>query len=152
MNLKCFLAFQLLLTLCALLLSGCDILTPNELEVTTEYIDEEEYSVVFDYPPLNGTFEKDSPPFAFHWVQIEGVPDYWVIEIDYMHDGTYMSRTVRGSVTYLMTEEEWNTIKENAPIEKGMQKINWRMRIDYKNDPFCEPYYTSWLYFWIKAE
>lgn len=151
MNRKRFLVFPILLALCILSLSGCDILTPKEPEVTTEYIDEEEYIVFPAFPPQNKIFEKSDPPPEFAWQKYKGYPDYLIIEIDYIHDGTYMS--LEPTTGYIsMTESEWLTVLEDTPIEDDVQKIYWRIRIDYKNDPTREPYYTAWQYFGIKVD
>lgn len=150
-NITYLLIFLMLLSVCILSLSGCDNSSNNRPPVTG-YQEEEQYSVLLAFPPQNKTFEKDDPPPTFFWQKDEGFPKSYIIEIDYMHDGTYMSRTVEVGITYLMTEEDWNTIKDNAPVENDVQKINWRIRVNYITDPSREPYYTGWTYFWIKSE
>ena len=137
----------------SMILSGQERLSINTiLGASTNTVSEEEYDVSLAFPVQNQTFEVEDEPPTFYWTKNKGFPKSYIIEIDYMNDGTYMSKTVDVGITYLLSEEDWNTIKSNAPIVDGLQKINWRIRIDYTSDLNREPYYTGWTYFWIKQE
>ena len=64
-----------------------------------------------------------------------------------------MEITVNGSFSsYRLSEDEWDTIKANAPTVDGIQKVHWRIRIDPNYHVELEPFYTDWNYFWIANE
>ena len=133
----------------SLSLSGKDRLSINTILGVIDNSENEEYDISLAFPAQNKTFQVDDEPPTFYWTKNKGFPKSYIIEIDYMNDGTYMSRTVDVGITYLLSKEDWNTIKSNAPIVDGKQKIQWRIRIDYMADSNKEPYYTGWTYFWI---
>lgn len=133
---------------------GCDseseenIVTNN----TENFEEPEEYAILLSYPAQNQRFKyTDSPPI-FYWTVQKGFPNVFIVEIKYNDNDTYISGEVRGGNTYLLPEEDWVKIKNYAPIVEGMQKISWRVRIDYtfKNDNIV--YYSEWSQFWIISE
>lgn len=124
----------------------------NHSETNGPTIDKESYAVSLAFPAQNQTFESTDPPPIFYWEVHEGLPQTFIIEIDYMNDGSYMVGTATGAITYLLPENDWETIKSNAPVVDGLQKIHWRIRIDYTLNPDDGAYYSGWNYFWIKTE
>ena len=150
-RLKAIAVSLMLLSLCMALLSGCRE-NANDNPSITIPPDEDNYAVVHVFPSENKTFDKDDEPPFFYWREQMGFPERVVLEIDYMNDGTYMSKTIEVGCTHQMTEEDWITIKDNAPVVDGLQKINWRIRIDYIVTPSRGAYYTDWCSFWIKNE
>ena len=110
---------------------------------------DENYKVQLKAPAQNMTLGTEDAPPTFAWDVQNGLPQSFVVEIDYMNDGSYISRTATVGVTYLLPEEDWETIKNNAPIVDGVQKIQWRIRIDSVYHTDLDPYYTDWSYFYI---
>ena len=110
---------------------------------------DENYKVQLKAPAQNMTLGTEDAPPTFAWDVQNGLPQSFVVEIDYMNDGSYISRTATVGVTYLLPEEDWETIKNNAPIVDGVQKIQWRIRIDSIYHTDLDPYYTDWSYFYI---
>lgn len=110
---------------------------------------EENYAVFLLEPSHNRTFAQEDAPPVFSWSIQEGFPQAFVIEIDYRQGGTYMTIPCH-SVSYMLSQEDWETIKAHAPINDGKQKIQWRIRIDPVYHADLEPYYTGWSYFWIE--
>lgn len=143
--------------ICVLILS---ILMLDSCENSVSYGDngeptitsvEEIYAVSLAFPAQNKVFKKEDAPPTFCWSLHTGYPEDYIIDIDYMNDGSYISRKVDVGITYILTEEDWNFIKSKAPINNGLQLIRWRVRIDYRyntNESYC----TGWSYFWISTE
>lgn len=111
----------------------------------------EVYSVSLAFPAQNKTFKRNDSPPTFYWSLHEGYPKTYIIDIDYLNDGSYMSRTVNTGTSYIISEDDWTVIKNNAPIIEGLQRVNWRIRIIYDSNSE-ESYCTGWSYFWISAE
>ena len=59
-------------------------------EVTRE--PEEKYSLILDYPNENWTFGQQDEPLRFSWTVQEGIPQEYVLEIDYLNDGLLMDK------------------------------------------------------------
>ena len=111
------------------------------------------FAVLLASPAQNYTFASTDPAPTFSWILIDGFPQKVIIEIDYMNEGSCNIEGIAiGGDTYLLPEKDWETIKESAPIVDGVQKIHWRIRIDYTSDPNDGAYYTGWEHFWIKGE
>ena len=90
------------------------------------------------------------PSPVFVWKLCLGLPNAFVIEIDYLHDGSYMQTdAIIDRTKYRLPEELWEKIKSDAPVTNGKQEIRWRVRIDYVIHPEDGPYYTAWGTFWI---
>jgi len=143
--------------ICAFLISiltGCNKLYGNPITDTTDTkrIYDESYAVLLSSPAQNKTFYQNDPAPVFTWTVLKGLPQTFIIEIDYMKDGSYMSATAIGGNTYLLPETDWNTIKNNAPTTDGLQKIHWRIKIDYTLYPEEGPYYSGWGYFCIENQ
>lgn len=115
------------------------------------HICEDDCAVLLSTPSHNYTYKSTDPAPIFEWHVIAGLPERFVLEIDYLHDGTYMTGIAVGCNTYLLPEADWQTIMENAPKTDGIQKIYWRIRIDYLYCTEKEPYYSQWTYFWIES-
>lgn len=112
----------------------------------------EEYYVLLSSPPENHVYKENDPPPLFSWSVLQGLPQTFIIEIDYMNDGTYMSRTTTGNDTYLLSESDWAKIVDAVSTSNGLKKVQWRIRINYAVDVEKEPYYSGWNYFWIEVE
>ncbi|MBQ8164042.1 MAG: hypothetical protein IJZ93_06760 [Clostridia bacterium] len=113
---------------------------------------EEIYSLTLDYPYENWTFGQQDEPPRFSWTVQEGIPQEYVLEIDYFNDGTYMTKTIVDRTNYKLTSEEWETIINNTPIVDGVKTVRWRVRIDYVYHTDLESYYTNWSTFYIANE
>lgn len=119
-------------------------------EITWE--PDENYWVDLHYPAMNQTFGQEDDPPTFSWSLRKYSTKEFVIEIDLNQD-TYMEITVDGSSsTYMLSADEWETIKANAPYVDGIQRIKWRIRIDPNYHIELKPYYTDWNFFWIADE
>lgn len=140
----------LILLTVSLLFAGC---CPNNSSMPTSSLRlfEESYSVLLSMPAENYVFEENAPPPTFKWAVQKGIPETFTIEIDYLGGEPYMCKTVTGLISSTISAADWETIKENAPVENGLQKIYWRIRIDYTIYPDEGPYYSQWGYFGIKA-
>ena len=130
---------------------GCDSQSEDNIGTNnTEYFEEpEEYAILLSYPAQNQRLKyTDSPPI-FCWTVQKGVPQVFIVEIKYSDNNANILSEIRGGNTYLLPEEDWKKIKNYAPIIEGMQKISWRIRIDYtlKNNELI--YYSEWTHFWI---
>jgi hypothetical protein len=140
-----------------LLLNGCKNFEQNYDKTESSLINEytttkDDYAVVMTLPSQNKVISASECSPIFYWNVLKGIPDCYYIEIDYMNNGQYIVDSVRDSNTYLLPEEVWKMIKENAPIVDGLQIIHWRIRIEYPEDQNREPYYTGWNYFLIETE
>ena len=113
---------------------------------------EESYSLTLDEPNENWTFGQQDEPPRFSWTVQEGIPQEYVLEIDYINDGTYMTKTIVDRTNYKLSNEEWETIKSDTPIVDGIKTVRWRVRIDYVYHTDLEPYYTNWGTFYIANE
>jgi len=143
-----FCALFVVLVLC----SGCcpdvnDVIEP----IGSLQKEDEKYSVLLSMPAENYIFEKTAEPPIFTWSVQRGIPQTFTIEIDYLGGPPYICGTITGSNGYCLPDEDWVAIKENAPVENGLQKVCWRVKIDYVLYPEDGPYYSAWGSFWIKA-
>lgn len=111
---------------------------------------EENYSVALLKPAQYQTINSEEEPPVFTWNLNQGFAEIFVLEIDYMGNGTYMSRSVEGHLSYQLSADDWEKIKNNIPTIDGVKKVQWRIRIDYKYHTELEPYYTEWGYFEIE--
>lgn len=111
--------------------------------------EEERYYVMLSDPLENQIYVPTDPPPRFTWTLHKGLPETFVIEIDYLNDASLITDNVFGRTNYKMSDELWERIKNNAPIVDGKQKICWRIRIDYTINPEEGPYYSAWGTFWI---
>ena len=113
---------------------------------------DENYTVDLHHPATNWTFGQEDEPPTFSWSLRKCFTKELVIEIDLKQD-SYMEITANGSLSSCrLTEDEWETIKANAPTVDGKQKVQWRIRIDPNYHVELEPFYTDWNYFWIANE
>lgn len=113
---------------------------------------DENYTVDLHHPVTNWTFGQEDEPPTFSWSLRKCFTKELVIEIDLNQD-SYMEITANGSLSSCrLTEDEWETIKANAPTVDGKQKVQWRIRIDPNYHVELEPFYTDWNYFWIANE
>lgn len=110
---------------------------------------EEHYQVSLCSPAANQVFGKEDAPPVFSWSVLDGLPQAFMIEIDCMGDGSYMSIPAKG-LSQTLTAQEWEKIKENAPITNGIQTVKWRIRIDPVYHEDLDPYYTAWSQFDIQ--
>lgn len=119
-------------------------------EVTRE--PEEKYSLTLEYPNENWTFGQRDEPLRFSWTVQEGIPQEYVLEIDYLNDGTYLTKNIVDRTNYKLSTEEWETIINDTPVVDGVKTVRWRVRIDYVYHTDLEPYYTNWGTFYIDNE
>ena len=113
---------------------------------------DENYTVDLHHPATNWTFGQEDEPPTFSWSLRKCFTKELVIEIDLKQD-SYMEITANGSLSSCrLTEDEWETIKANAPTVDGKQRVQWRIRIDPNYHVELEPFYTDWNYFWIANE
>ena len=119
-------------------------------EVTRE--PEEKYFLTLDYPNDNWTFGQQDEPPRFSWTVQEGIPQEYVLEIDYLNDGTYLTKNIVDRTNYKLTSEEWETIINDTPLVDGVKTVRWRVRIDYVYHTDLESYYTNWGEFYIANE
>ena len=75
-----------------------------------------------------------------------------MLEIDYLNDGTYLTKTIVDRTNYKLTSEEWDTIINDTPLVDGVKTVRWRVRIDYVYHTDLDPYYTNWGAFYIANE
>ena len=111
---------------------------------------EEQYFILLSHPSLNAVFTQNDHPPKLEWNSYKDMPYTRTVEIDCLHDGSFLSREVTGARNvYQLTSEEWEMIIKDSPVSDGVQKINWRIRIDYSTDKNKEPYYSAWGSFLI---
>ena len=113
---------------------------------------EENYSLTLDEPSENWTFGQQDEPPIFSWTVQDGIPQEYVLEIDYLDDGTYLTKTIVDCTGYKLSNEEWETIINDTPIVDGAKTVCWRVRIEYVYHTDLEPYYTNWGTFHIANE
>ena len=136
-----------------LLLAACGHGNQGEQETITLPQETERYYVILSKPLENQTYTAADPSPVFVWKLCLGLPNAFVIEIDYLHDGSYMQTdAIIDRTKYRLPEELWEKIKSDAPVTDGKQEIRWRIRIDYVIHPEDGPYYTAWGTFWIASE
>ena len=80
------------------------------------------------------------------------IPQEFLLEIDYLNDGTYLTKNIVDRTNYKLSNEEWETIINNTPIVNGAKTVRWRVRIDYVYHTDLAPYYTNWGTFHIANE
>ena len=113
---------------------------------------EESYSLMLNEPSENWTFEQQDEPPIFSWTVQDGIPQEFLLEIDYLNDGTYLTKTIVDRTNYKLSTEEWETIINDTPIVDGAKTVRWRVRTDYIYHSDLEPYYTNWGSFNIANE
>ena len=113
---------------------------------------EENYLLTLDEPSENWTFGQQDEPPIFSWTVQDGIPQEFLFEIDYLNDGTYLTKNIVDRTNYKLSNEEWETIINNTPIVDGAKTVHWRVRIDYVYHTDLEPYYTNWGSFNIANE
>ena len=148
---RCLIAATIILVL-ALQLTACNNTYGHKYNPATDSLpkDEESYNVDHLQPSENQVYNASDPPPRFAWKLYQGLTESFVIEIDYLHDGSYITDEIAGRTNYRLSQEMWEKIKKYSPIVDGKQKICWRIRIDYTLYPEEGPYYTSWGTFWIE--
>lgn len=112
---------------------------------------EEDYSLHILYAPAeNSTFGETVEPPVWAWSYQKEVPKELAIEIDCMNGEPYMEIKVNGSIaSYMLSADEWETIKDRTPSVDGAKKVRWRIRIDPVYHSELEPYCTDWSCFYI---
>ncbi len=136
-----------------LLLAACSYGNQGEQETITFPKETERYYVILSDPLEDQIYTATDPSPVFDWDLYLGLANVFVIEIDYLHDGSYMqTEAIIDFTRYQLPEEMWEKIKSDAPVTDGKQEIRWRVKIDYVIHPADGPYYTSWGTFWIVSE
>ena len=116
-------------------------------------IKEENYVIELTMPLQDTISETNDPPLILAWKVHEDFPNEFWVEFNY--DGCNSvsnADRVYYQSAYVMQEELWNRLKKDAPIVDGVQKIYWRVSINYTTDLEKEPYHSEWSYFFIKTE
>jgi len=113
---------------------------------------DENHWVTIQEPSDTKSFHSDDAPPVFVWNHVKGYPSRsYVLEIDYLNDGSYMSH-ITSALSCQLSAEDWETIKAAAPVVDGVQTIKWRIRIDPVYHDDLDPYYTDWVSFFIESE
>ena len=109
----------------------------------------ESYSVLLTSPTNNATFTSSSSAPTFQWSLQHGNTEKFILEIDYLSNGTYMAKTVNSSNSYTLSASDWNKIINNSPFTGSVKQIRWRIKINYTIYTDSEPYCTAWNTFTI---
>ena len=148
---RCTIVVTVILIL-ALQLTACNITHGDKHDPANDCPpkDEESYFVMLSLPLENQIYSATDLPPIFTWTLYKGLSESFVIEIDYLNDGSYITDEILGRTNYKLSQEMWEKIKNDSPIDDGKQKICWRIRIDYTIYPKEGPYYSAWGTFWIE--
>lgn len=138
----------------ALQLIACNHTYGDKHDPTTDLLpkDEESYFVMLSLPLEDQVYNANDPPPIFTWTLYKGLSESFIIEIDHLNDGSYITDKILGRTNYKVPQETWERIKNESPVIDGRQKIRWRIRIDYVIHPEEGPYYSAWGAFWIENE
>ena len=109
----------------------------------------ESYTVLLDSPSMNASVSANSTPPTFQWTMQNGSTQNFILEIDYLNNGSYMSIPVQNARNYTLSSNEWNAIINNSPFTYTVKDIRWRIRINYIIYPDLQPYRTEWSTFSI---
>lgn len=94
------------------------------------------------------TYNSNAP--IFRWSLQSGNTQKFILEIDYLGNGTYKTISMSGGNTYQLSSTDWESIKNDAPfIGNGIKQIKWRIKINYSIYPNEAPYCTDWYAFTI---
>ena len=116
-------------------------------------IKEENYVIELTMPLQDTISETNDPPLILAWKVHEDFPSEFWVEFNYDGSNSVSNADrVYYQSAYVMQEELWNRLKKDAPIVDGVQKIYWRVSINYTTDLEKEPYHSEWSYFFIKTE
>lgn len=138
-----------LLYLVMIVLSSCTMYPNEPANTTTEHLCDQEYAVSLGRPPQNSTVSIDEPPPLFSWAVLAGAPTRFVVEIADSNYNIILSETIEGCITYLPSEDDWQTVLEYYFTKPFPQTVYWRIRIDHL---CCDrSYYSGWSYFMIES-
>ncbi len=108
----------------------------------------ESYLVSLNTPSDNATIACSSTAPTFRWTLQSGLPQNFILEIDYLKSGSYMSiQTTNDSHT--LSAANWNKIVHDSPFTGNVKEIRWRIRINYVTYPDQQPYYSAWNMFTV---
>ena len=124
--------------------------TMNEYMGQSFTLYHESYSVSLISPSANASISCNATVPTFYWQSPNGLSKQYILEIDYLNNGTYMSRSINTSTSYALSTSDWDTIINDSPfISSGVKRINWRIKINYIIYPDEVPYCTEWSTFTI---
>ena len=86
------------------------------------------------------------------WTVQKGLSQEFFVEIKYNDNAPYIIGEIKGGNTYLLPQDDWETIKNNASTVNGMKRVEWRIRIDYAQGEEELSYYSMWGFFWIASD
>lgn len=111
---------------------------------------EEDYHIFMQFPADDSTCKQGdvSPVFVWRIANESSIPKKYILEIDYLNDGSYMTITCQ-TPSHVLKAEDWETIKNDTPTVNGVKKVQWRIRVDPYYHTDLEPYYTEWCSFYI---
>lgn len=121
--------------------------TMNEYFGKAFTLSHESYSVILNSPSNNASINYKSAAPTFQWSLQNGLPKNYILEIDYLKDGSYMSIQVNNYHT--LSAANWNKIVNDSPFTGKVKEIRWRIRINYTIYPSQQPYYSEWNTFTI---
>ena len=122
------------------------ISTMNEYKGESFTLYHESYFVSLISPSANASIPYNGDPPTFYWQANKGLSKQYILELDYLNNGTYMSRTINTSTSYVLSTSDWNTIINDAPFTaSGVKQIKWRIKINYIIYPEEDPYCTDWV-------
>lgn len=110
----------------------------------------EYYAVSLTNPTHDEAISYTSAAPTFEWDREYGFPEQYILEIDYLGDGTgkYMRKYVSDRTDYTLSQSDWQTIINNASFTGTVKKIRWRITINYTRYPL-ESYHANWKSFTI---
>lgn len=122
----------------------------NEYKGNTFTLYYECYNISPVSPATNASLAYNSSPPTFYWQTNNELSGKYILEIDYLGNGTYKSYTINNSTSYILPSSEWSTIvNDSSFIAAGVKQVRWRIKINYiiyQNEP---PYCTEWNVFTI---
>ena len=83
----------------------------------------------------------DTAP-TFEWKSDYSSPDTFILQIDYLNNGTFLTKTTPRE-NYTLSSSEWELIKDNALFTNTIKTFRWRIKIDFSIYTGIS-YYSDW--------
>lgn len=110
----------------------------------------ESYTASLFSPTANAGISYNQGAPTFVWTSNNGPSQHYTLEIDYLGNGSYISRYIQNTSSYTLSASDWEMIKKDAPlISSGVKQIKWRIKISYVIYPEEDPYCSNWGTFTI---
>ena len=71
----------------------------------------ESYLVSLNEPDENAVISSTSSAPTFRWTREDGLTEKYILEIDYLKNGTYMTKTISNKTSLTLSEAEWQKMK-----------------------------------------